>query len=99
MKDRQILIFAGTREGRELAEFLTEQRIPALVCVATDYGEELLQPNAYVHARKGRMDETEMEELLREMRPPAVIDATHPYAALVTENIQRACEQEHISYY
>ena len=38
------LIFAGTSEGRELAAFLAGQKIPAAVCVATEYGEEILPP-------------------------------------------------------
>ncbi|MCD7865793.1 MAG: precorrin-6A reductase [Clostridiales bacterium] len=94
MKDRQFLIFAGTREGRELTEFLTKQQIPAIVCVATGYGEELLTQNEFIHVRTGRMTCTEMAALLHDMRPLAVIDATHPYADAVTDNIRRACGQE-----
>ena len=33
---RQVLIFAGTTEGRELAVILSENKIRATVCVATD---------------------------------------------------------------
>ena len=36
---RQVLIFSGTTEGRELAQRLAEQGIPVVVCVATEYGE------------------------------------------------------------
>ena len=37
-----ICVFAGTTEGRELAEFLAGQPVQATVCVATEYGETLL---------------------------------------------------------
>ena len=37
------LVFAGTSEGRQLAEFFQKNQIPALFCVATAYGEELLE--------------------------------------------------------
>ena len=35
-----IVIFGGTTEGRQLAEFCEEEKIPAIVCVATDFGNE-----------------------------------------------------------
>ena len=38
----KVMVFAGTTEGRELAEFLAEREIPAHICVATEYGEQLL---------------------------------------------------------
>ncbi|MCC8028806.1 MAG: precorrin-6A reductase [Lachnospiraceae bacterium] len=99
MADRKFLVFAGTREGRELADFLTEQQIPALVCVATDYGESLLVQNEFIRIRAGRMDRKEIAALIRDVRPIAVIDATHPYADVVTENICRACGQEKTALY
>lgn len=90
-KGRQFLIFAGTKEGRELAGFLNERKIPAVVCVATEYGEELIEYMPYIQVRTGRMEQAEMEEFIRETEPLAVIDATHPYADIVTKNISAAC--------
>lgn len=39
----KILIFAGTTEGRKLSEHLCERGIEHTVCVATEYGEIVLQ--------------------------------------------------------
>ncbi len=72
-----ILLFGGTGEGRELAQWLLEQKIPALVCVATEYGETLLPPGAASHV--GRMDRGEMEQLMHSRPFTHVVDATHPY--------------------
>ena len=80
-------MFAGTSEGRELAQFLAGQKIPASVCVATEYGEEVLPDMPGIQVITGRMDQEQMEKLINRMRPLAVIDATHPYAEAVTENI------------
>ena len=38
----KILIFAGTTEGRELAEFAGGLKVQALVSVATEYGKTCL---------------------------------------------------------
>ena len=93
------LIFAGTIEGRLLAEFCSEQKIPAVVCVATEYGEELVDSIKGVEIKKGRLEEFQMEELIENISPIGVIDATHPYANVVTENIKDACKAKNAIYY
>ena len=44
----ELLIFGGTTEGRQLAEFCDKKNIPACVCVTTDYGAELLPKSSYI---------------------------------------------------
>ena len=39
---KQILIFAGTTEGRQLIERLCQYHIQIHACVATEYGKEVL---------------------------------------------------------
>lgn len=85
----EICIFAGTSEGRELTQLLRRQGIRVYACVATEYGQTLLEAGENVHT--GRLSREQMEELLTQRRFDCVVDATHPYAALVTENLQAAC--------
>lgn len=94
----KIIVFAGTTEGYEISRFLGENRIPVLACVATEYGSRSLKESSSLHVRAGRLDENEMKELFSRETPELVLDATHPYAAEVTRNIQRACEEAGISY-
>ena len=89
----KILLFAGTTEGRNLAEFLEKNQIPTEVCVATQYGETLLEEGKYLHVHAGRLDETEMEQQIQKQQITLVIDATHPYAVIVSQNIRRACSR------
>ena len=42
-KERKLLLFAGTTEGRMLAEYLSKKRIACYVSTATEYGKSLLQ--------------------------------------------------------
>ena len=37
----RVIVFAGTTEGRKLSAFLEERQIPAMICVATEYGESV----------------------------------------------------------
>ena len=91
MKESKILLFAGTTEGRELAEYLVERKVKVHACVATPYGESLLPKNRLLSISHQRLDECQMRELIKEFAPRYVVDATHPFAKEVTENIKRAC--------
>ena len=98
MKTPSLCIFAGTAEGRALAELLESQPVQVTACVATDYGEALLGPAEGRTVRAGRLDEAGMEELFAREAFDLVIDATHPYAALVTEQLARACRAAGVEY-
>ena len=88
-----ILIFAGTTEGRKLAEYASLYSIKCYVSVATDYGKSLIEHLENITILTGRMDEKEMEHFIEENDIRLVIDATHPFAREVTENIRSACEK------
>ncbi len=87
----ELCVFAGTSEGRRLLEFLAGQDVRALACVATDYGEALVPRADNIEVSAGRMDRGGMEALFTERRFDLVIDATHPFATSVSENIAAAC--------
>ena len=93
----KLLLFAGTTEGRLLYERLSARGIEMDISVATEYGKELVEPlGGRIYA--GRMSEEEMESAIRAGGYKAVIDATHPYADIVTKNIQRACRETETLY-
>ncbi|MBS6195032.1 MAG: precorrin-6A reductase [Clostridiales bacterium] len=92
------IVFAGTAEGRRIAEYLNRNKIPVKVCVATGYGESLLPQGEYLDISHQRLGQEEMETLMRSMDNGLVIDATHPYAQIVTENIQAACRETGAAY-
>lgn len=84
---KQILIFAGTTEGRVLAERLCSLQMPCTVCVATQYGGQVMGERPGLTVRTGRMGSEEMRRFIREGDYAAVVDATHPYATLVSKYI------------
>lgn len=85
----KILLFGGTSEGHTLSERLTEGGHLVTCCVASGYGRDVLEPKAGLTIHTGRLEESQMEALMHEGFD-AVIDATHPYAAQVSENIRNA---------
>lgn len=95
---KKICVFAGTTEGRKLVEFLSGQPVEVMACVATEYGETLLSPADNLTISACRLPEKEMETLLRQRKFDLVVDATHPYAVAVTENIAAACAETETPY-
>ena len=92
-KTTDILIFAGTTEGRLLAEYASAKGIGCYVSVATEYGETLLRDLENATVLTGRMDGQEIRTFIEEKKIRLVIDATHPFARAVTENIRAACAE------
>ncbi|MDO4344280.1 MAG: precorrin-6A reductase [Eubacteriales bacterium] len=95
------VVFAGTTEGRELAEFLERCQVLADVCVATEYGGQLLKECRSCRVHAGRLDAEGMESLLKrtaEDETVLAVDATHPYASEVTKNVKAACEAAGAEY-
>ncbi len=94
----KICVFAGTTEGRELVEFLSSQPLTVTACVATEYGETLLPKAENLTISAKRLSLDEMTQMLACSSFDLVIDATHPYATSVTENIAAACRTSGTEY-
>lgn len=88
-----VFVFSGTSEGRELCEKLAQQKINCKVFVATEYGENVMQEDPYINVHVGRLDAEQICDLILREKPKHIVDATHPHAVLVTENIKSACEK------
>ena len=86
------VIFGGTTEGRELSQALAAEGADVIVSVATHVGTEEQGSRDGITISEGLKDEAGMRELIR--GADVVIDATHPYAVVVTENIRLAAEKE-----
>ena len=93
-----VILFAGTSEGRLLAEACKGAPLTMHVCVATEYGETLIEPSENVRVLAGHKDAAAMEALIAETGAALVVDATHPYAAGVTEALRAVCEKTGTEY-
>ena len=84
----KILLFGGTTEGRLLARVLVEQGHAVTVSVATPLGEEGMEE---LPIRTGRLETDAITALLDGF--DLCVDAAHPYARLLHENLGTACER------
>ena len=93
----KIFLFGGTAEGHLLADCLAEAGNFVTCAVATDYGQAVLEPRDNLTVLVGRLTAGEMAERLEGF--DVVVDATHPYADKVSENIRAAAAETATPYY
>ena len=93
-----VFLFAGTIEGKELTEALCGAGLSVHAFTATEYGGALLTENEAEHlcVTSKRLDQEQMVALMQNDRPRLIIDATHPYAVVVSENIRQAAQEADI---
>ncbi len=89
---KSLFIFAGTSEGRILCEKLSQDGFDCTVSTATEYGASLLPKSENLTLLQGRLNHEEMASLFSQKKYDFIIDATHPFATKVSEEIKKACE-------
>ena len=90
----KLLIFGGTTEGRILAAQAVALGIRCTVSVATELGREELAGLSGLHITVGRLNATQIARLAEGF--DLCVDATHPYARIVTEHIRAGCAMAHV---
>ena len=98
---KKVLIYAGTTEGRELAQELARERIYCDISVATEYGRQIMDEkiSPYICILQGRMTAEQMRLKCENERYLAVVDATHPFATEVSVNIRESLKGLNIPYF
>lgn len=89
LPDDGIWVFSGTSDGNALAAHLAAaQRAPVVVSAATGYGGEVALkdcPGATIWA--GRQGVEARRQALTQSHARALVDATHPYASSMSEQL------------
>lgn len=98
---KKVLIYAGTTEGRELAQELARERICCDISVATEYGRQIMDEkiSTYICILQGRMTAEQMRLKCENEQYLAVVDATHPFATEVSVNIRESLKGLDIPYF
>ncbi len=93
-----IWVIAGTLDGRTLAVDIQKRTgEDMLVTVVSQYGAELAAHKG-ITVHTGRLDQEAMQNLIKEHNVRLLIDASHPYAAIVTATAQDAAKAKGIPF-
>ena len=99
MKNKLLWLFSGTSDGNHIAQDLLSQNNRLKVFVATQYGRKVALgtlPSEVIET--GRMNKSAIFERAESEAPSQVIDATHPYALEISENLMSLCRTQKIPY-
>lgn len=93
-----ILLAGGTKDSRVIAEKLLEKNYKVLVTTATEYGGQLIS-NLDVEIKVGKLDLDELEDLIKRKKITMIVDATHPYAIVISKNLINLSKILGVKYY
>ena len=84
-----VIVIAGTTEAREVIEEQLKEKKKILASVATELGAQMLE-SYDIDVHIGRLDEEGFVRFFADNPCGKVIDASHPFARVVTETVRRA---------
>lgn len=93
-----ILLLGGTGEAAEVLTALQNQQLPFLVTAVTAYGGELAQVRGAKEVLVGTLDYAGLIALIQTRGIHKVVDATHPYAQVITALAVKACQSTGVRY-
>ncbi|MEA3424344.1 MAG: precorrin-6A reductase [Bacillota bacterium] len=92
-----MIVFAGTKDGRDHVKKLIDDDEKVIVCTATSYGASLYPEHENIIKKYHHpMDIDEMKRIIEQHKPEKIVDATHPYALNVSENIKNAAKSQSV---
>jgi cobalt-precorrin 5A hydrolase len=94
-----ILLLGGTTESIHIARVLLNRKLPFVLSVATDYGQKIAKEQIDALVVYGTMDEEQMGTFCKERGITTIVDATHPYASLVSQYAMKAANAVGIVYH
>lgn len=91
-------LILGTSEGKKILSLLNKYTEDIFVTTATAYGGELLENFEFKNLNTKPLVLEELIDKLNENKVKVLVDASHPYALVITENALEACKRLGITY-
>jgi len=99
LPEHALWVFSGTSDGNALANQLAQQGYPVVVSAATEYGGEVAtQHCSGVSVWAGHQGVEAQKQALSQNQAKVIIDATHPYASLISEQLMGLSKSLNIPY-
>jgi len=88
-----VWILSGTSDGPILAKKLLEHNYSVFVSVVTYKASQSYCENPKLHIITGKLNGiSEIINFIEKNKIDHIIDATHPFALIISENLQKACK-------
>ena len=99
-RERSLMIgfILGTSEGKKFLSLINEYTEDIIVSTATEYGGELLSDYKVKHINTKPLDKDGLNKLIKDFNIKVLVDASHPYAEIVSKNAMESCKESNIEY-
>lgn len=94
-----ILVLAGTADAREVISRLKGENYPVAASAVSPYGARLAAEAGADPVLQGALAGEQLSEALRNRGIRAVVDATHPFAGVITRQARDCCREMGLPYY
>ena len=89
-----VWILSGTSDGPVIADRLLELNYSVFASVLTYRAGQAYIPNSKLHIITGKLHNKEaIISFIKRNKIKCVIDATHPFAEIISENLNNACQE------
>ncbi len=89
---------AGTSDARKIIKSLSKGNVSVLATATTSHGTDLAQSSGASKVLEGYFNSDQLVRVIEENSIQILIDATHPFASLATQNAIIASEKTGIEY-
>lgn len=98
MQLARVWLIGGTRESAQLAKELVRARIPCTVTVTTAAAEALYPRTEFCQVRVASLAKQELEQFIYSQQIGAILDASHPYATVISQSAIAIAHRHHLPY-
>lgn len=82
-----ILLLGGTKDSRMILEKLLKIEKEVILTLTTDFGAKYVKNHKNLTKIVAKLSPDDMRNIIKKYKIDYIIDATHPYAEVVSENI------------
>ncbi|NES83572.1 MAG: cobalt-precorrin-6A reductase [Moorea sp. SIO2B7] len=97
MKGR-IWLIGGTSESARIAKAIASKKFPCTITVTTETAKSLYPRLPHLRVRVGQLNYAQMRVFCSQEQIVAVVDASHPYAVVISQMAIAAAKERQIPY-
>ena len=91
-------LIGGTGDSASIVEMLKEHSFPLIITVTTSSAANLYPTNLLIQLRIGKLDTVGIQQLCQRENIKGIIDASHPFAVNISQNVIEVAKGEGIPY-
>ncbi|MGH2412778.1 MAG: cobalt-precorrin-6A reductase [Microcystaceae cyanobacterium] len=94
----RIWLIGGTSESARIAQAIAAEKIPWTITVTTPTAQSLYPQSPDLRVQVGQLDDLQLETFLTQESIVAVVDASHPYAVVISQIAIAVAADKQIPY-